>query len=258
MPPAWFQPSDGAAVTLGRFVQMDSTKVCRRCAETKPLEDFNKRTSAKDGRASWCRECQRTYHAAWKIANPDKVKVNTRLYNERHKSQLLIKNATWRAANKERHKEMIRAWEARNPERVAAKSVRYRKRHPERFKEWQDKRRDSGRRQIANLVRRGRVAAAIIPGAEVTAAKLAARFAYFGWCCYYCGTALTARTVCAEHRIPLSRGGPHCCANIVPSCASCNVRKANRTEREYKRGHKGRIRTTNARLRAAVDVPEAT
>lgn len=215
-------------------------KRCVTCGVSKPLDAFSRKADAKDGRNSWCKACQSVYHAAWKIANSDKVKVNSHSHYERHKDEKAVYGAAWRAANKERHKAIILAWEEKNPDRVAAKSARYRERHPERFKQWQDERRDSGRRRIANLTRRALVAAAIVRGAEVTKDKLKARFNYFGWRCYYCGIPLTPKTVIAEHRIPLSRGGPHCCANIVPSCGPCNVRKSDHTEREFKSGRKGR------------------
>src|SRR5205807_2862606 len=37
-----------------------STKTCPRCQETKALEVFDRKSTSKDGRQSWCRECSRT------------------------------------------------------------------------------------------------------------------------------------------------------------------------------------------------------
>lgn len=34
-------------------------KMCSRCQTTKPLDDFPRRSAAKDGRNSWCRACHR-------------------------------------------------------------------------------------------------------------------------------------------------------------------------------------------------------
>ena len=39
-------------------------KVCCTCKELKPLTDFNKRKTAKDGRQWSCRECNKAYHYA--------------------------------------------------------------------------------------------------------------------------------------------------------------------------------------------------
>jgi hypothetical protein len=40
---------------------MDNTKLCRRCGERKPLEQFYPSRKIKDGRLSWCRPCTNTY-----------------------------------------------------------------------------------------------------------------------------------------------------------------------------------------------------
>ena len=53
---------------------MDDTKRCCTCHETKPLTDFNVRSSAADGRQPRCRGCAR----AWYQANRDRHRANTR------------------------------------------------------------------------------------------------------------------------------------------------------------------------------------
>lgn len=37
-------------------------KHCQKCGNLKPVEQFNRRTSAKDGKQSYCRNCQRGYN----------------------------------------------------------------------------------------------------------------------------------------------------------------------------------------------------
>lgn len=36
-------------------------KTCGKCGVEKPLDDFQKRSAAKDGRQCWCRECQNAH-----------------------------------------------------------------------------------------------------------------------------------------------------------------------------------------------------
>lgn len=229
-------------------------KQCAKCGVEKPVDEFYRRASAKDGRASYCKDCQREYHNAWKEANPDKVDAERKRYYWTHREEKLLKNAQWREENRERHRELIKRWEEANPDRVAAKYKRYRERHPEKFKKWQDNRRDSGRRALANIKRRGLVADAAVPGAELTVSILRGRYAVHGWRCYYCGVPLTAKTVAAEHRIPISRGGLNCGANIVPSCQPCNACKGNKTEKEFRASDSC---DTYSRIHASVDVPKA-
>jgi hypothetical protein len=49
--------------------------------------------------------------------------------------------------------------------------------------------------------------------------------------CAYCGTEGVSLLI--EHRTPLSRGGEHTKANIVPACERCNLSKSTKTEAEW-------------------------
>lgn len=39
-----------------------------------------------------------------------------------------------------------------------------------------------------------------------------------------------------DHAVPISRGGPNTLENLVPTCDSCNRRKAHRTPEEFRAG----------------------
>lgn len=47
-------------------------KTCSQCKQAKPLEEFQKRASNKDGYAGSCKECKRKYDNAHYAANPDR------------------------------------------------------------------------------------------------------------------------------------------------------------------------------------------
>lgn len=70
-----------------------------------------------------------------------------------------------------------------------------------------------------------------------------------GYACTYCGLisgppgSAEHFTLHKEHDVPLSRGGEHNVANIVPSCAQCNFRKGTLTGAEFRaRRAAGRLR----------------
>jgi len=44
--------------------------------------------------------------------------------------------------------------------------------------------------------------------------------------CQYCGS---SRHLTVDHVVPRSKGGPHAWDNVVTSCASCNLKKGDRT-----------------------------
>jgi hypothetical protein len=62
------------------------TKVCSTCKQPKPLDDFNRRSTAKDGRQWSCRACNSQYHQAnW----------------DRHMAQIRLRRKQVRRANRE-------------------------------------------------------------------------------------------------------------------------------------------------------------
>lgn len=221
-------------------------KCCVTCQEVKTYDCFYKRASVKDGHGSQCKKCQGDYIREWKRNNRDKTAEQWKRYYAANTQKHLDKNAKWRQENPEANKDAVRRWERLNPDRVAAKTKRYRERHPEQFQKWQDGRRDSGRRRIANWVRRSAIRSQSITGHPLTPEALWNRFEVYGWRCRYCKVALTAKTCEGDHRIPISRGGLNCASNIVPACRKCNVSKLNKTEREY---------LTAIQLRAAKSLP---
>jgi 5-methylcytosine-specific restriction endonuclease McrA len=111
----------------------------------------------------------------------------------------------WAACRLERNRRTGAERHARNPERQrAANRAWYRKIGSA---EWEKYRTT---RQIPTGMRR-----------YTTPAKIAARFAYWGDCCWVCGGQAQER----DHVKPLSKGGLHLPANIRPICRACNRRK---------------------------------
>lgn len=69
------------------------------------------------------------------------------------------------------------------------------------------------------------------PISDLTSAEWTAILAAYEGCCAYCDAPGTTQ----DHVLPLSRGGNHTAANIVPACRSCNSRKRTRTPEEWGR-----------------------
>ncbi len=52
--------------------------------------------------------------------------------------------------------------------------------------------------------------------------------------CFYCKIFVKRGiNLHLDHKVPLSRGGSHHINNLVPSCASCNLRKSTKTAEEF-------------------------
>lgn len=210
------------------------TKPCCTCKTVKPLEEFNRYASSKDGRQPRCRECQRQkrigwYEAnrerelaktqAWRRANPDKVKAveaarvrdpeSRRAYSFEYywqsRDENLAKKARARAESLEGSREKERLWRLANAESIAARKREYRQANP-----------NVALSERANSHRRR---AKTVGGP--TGREIQEKLDYYGNLCWICGESGTS----VDHVKPLHKGGLHLLANLRPACGPCNSRK---------------------------------
>ena len=88
----------------------DITRVCRKCGQEKPLEEFVKDKECVLGHRHICKQC------------------NEEQSRKRY------------AANPEKRREMAYKWAAANPEKRRESRRKYRAANPEKFREWGRKR----------------------------------------------------------------------------------------------------------------------
>lgn len=71
-----------------------------------------------------------------------------------------------------------------------------------------------------------------VPGVyRVTVADWKKILNAYNHCCAYCGV---RKEMTIDHVVPLSRGGRHCVANLVPACLRCNLSKGSQTIIEWR------------------------
>lgn len=107
------------------------------------------------------------------------------------------------------------------------KHQRYRKKHREALKIRSHERylrtkhtpSAKARRKRAKVKRRTLLEIAIV---DLTASQWARILQAYNRCCAYCGE---SKDITQDHVLPISRGGNHTAANIVPACMDCNRRK---------------------------------
>lgn len=145
------------------------------------------------------REKRRADWAAWKRANPEKVRASERRRAAKVNARQRERYAS-DPAFRERYRESNKRWAQANPEKTAAKT----------------------QRRIAR--RNG--AEGSLSGAEWLAILAAANGR-----CFYCGKECDRME--QEHMTPLSRGGRHDASNVVAACKPCNLSKHTMTADEF-------------------------
>jgi len=149
------------------------------------------------------------YGRAWYLQNQEKVRAYRR---KRY------------AANKKKFRADQKAWYATHKDKARAYSATRKAQQRLIHRAWKTRNPDKVRRNRLMYERRARTA----PGVA-SVEQIAARMAFFGNACSYCGGSFEH----VEHAIPLSRGGTNWPANLRPACSACNLVKGVKTIFEF-------------------------
>lgn len=192
---------------------------------------WQKMATCRAGGRWQCRVIWRERSRRWREANPEKQKAAEQRWRENNKEKTAERSRRWRKANPEANREKARRHYARHREAMIEKDRRQRADDPENPRERNRRYRESHRleRSLAQQVRKASKLGADC-GGYTTLDRVSARIAFYAQRCYYCGGPYAA----IDHRIPLSRGGPHLPANLVPACTWCNSSKGAKTEAEFR------------------------
>lgn len=95
------------------------TKNCTTCNQIKPLEDFHKRSDAKDGRVNKCKSCS---------------KIRRRKYTESGKEKAVYKG--WSKERRKKHADSCEFWRKANPGLVVGYAAKSRAKRKKARPEW--------------------------------------------------------------------------------------------------------------------------
>lgn len=191
-------------------------KTCSACGVEKPLNEFHRHRRSPDGRQYRCRVCTAAHDRARYAANPERASEN---------------NRRWRTANAEYR----RAYDiARKSEESYQERERQMRRA--RYAENPSPDKDRARRRRA-LLHRATVE-------TFTTADLLASWEERGLAgCSYCSDGEFEHI---DHVVPLTRGGSHALANLVPACTRCNTSKGAKLLEEWLPTHQARLAAASA------------
>lgn len=221
-------------------------KTCTKCGEEKPLTDYSRDKSKRDGLRAQCKACRKAYDAAYVRKNAARISAKNAEYYAERKEVLLAQMAVYRAENAEQIKERKAARYVRDREQILASQAAWRAANPERVKEIKAKDYAANRdRYLAQHARYRRENAEQInarrravphPQWESRYRRRMREFGYepvvetftrdelidrHGDACVHCGGPFEHLD---HYPVPVALGGAHSLDNCVPSCEACNVR----------------------------------
>ena len=124
-------------------MELELTKKCTKCGEIKPLSEFGRNASHKDGHASQCLECSRK-HDRERAKDPKRRQASierSRKWHEQNKDTPKLKEYKHKYAmnHSEEAKARAKEWYYNNKERSLASGREWAKNHPEKVKESREK-----------------------------------------------------------------------------------------------------------------------
>ena len=120
-------------------------KKCSKCGIQKPLVEFSRNKSTKDGHTRQCKSCKAQYRAQ----NKEKIAKRNARYYEENKEKIAKQGARYRAQNKEKIAKQGARYRSENKEKIAEKNARYYEENKEKIAEYSFRYREENKEKIA-------------------------------------------------------------------------------------------------------------
>lgn len=208
------------------------SKQCARCKNFYLRKcAFHKDKHQPDGLRAICSNCMSAATSRIYSENRDAKRAKARERAARPEAK--VKRRAYLERTRERTNQWSKEYAIRHPEMTKASQQKWKAKQSEEYrKKRNEQRREYDRkhplqRKLGIARYRAKLKAQRIQ--SITAAQLQARIDAFGDVCAYCGGEWSH----LDHVKPISRGGPHCLANLRPACAGCNHRKSSKDWRVW-------------------------
>ena len=116
-------------------------KKCIKCLNIKPLADFVKRKSAKDGRRGECKSCANLQKLNWITPEQRSAKnAKSKIYKKINRKLIAEKNKTYKVKNKLKIQESGKRYYSENKDEISIKNKKHYELNKARIKEYFDNR----------------------------------------------------------------------------------------------------------------------
>lgn len=188
-------------------------KICTKCKQWYPIEDFRPRKQSRDGYNSLCKHCLNENCRAWRAKNKERVAELNRMFYQENRQKRLEYHRSYRQKNKDYFKEAMKKFKRDNPSYHREQNRRWARAHPEKIR-------------LRTLARKARHRG---NGGTFTTHEWEFLKRHYNFTCLRCGLQEPEIKLTVDHIVPLSKGGRHSVENIQPLCRSCNSIKQAQT-----------------------------
>ena len=112
------------------------SKQCNRCGAVKPLSEFSKAKTCKDGHRNYCKDCQSKKKKEWYNANKEHVHSKTKKYYAENPEIKLKCSRNWTLKNKEYQRLYKKKYRSENKDKINASTSARRKRVQQNTPPW--------------------------------------------------------------------------------------------------------------------------
>jgi hypothetical protein len=93
-------------------------KTCAKCGIEKPLDEFYKDKTVKDGHRNKCKSCILECNKKWYLENPERVKALKKKWYLENTEKVRAYDKKWCLENSEKEKKRHKKWCLENPEKL--------------------------------------------------------------------------------------------------------------------------------------------
>lgn len=214
---------------MNNHKNIQRSKRCSKCNQSKSLSEFYKRRDSPDGYRSECKTCTLTHmrqyyqehkpeRQRYRQENAVRIKAQKHEYNLKHADEIATYNRQYRQDHPGAVRAAVTRWRQANPDYY--KTQKWRRRQRSYTQAYHQ--RHPGQRAVIN--QRHRTARAGASGTYTADDWLTLLSQYP--CCPCCSKPFTDKMPpTADHIVPLSAKGSYSISNIQPLCRSCNTKK---------------------------------
>lgn len=203
-------------------------KKCRYCGKIKPIEEFRKNKSMKDGYLHKCRECDIRLKLEYRKKHRKELAEKSREYRKNNRDACLERSRTYYQNNKEGFLKGCRIYYENNKEKIKEKSKIYYENNKKEILEKNKLYRQTPKGKEINHEKRRRRRAKC-KNTNITTGWLMSLKENTKTCCI-CGEKMNnilfdKKSINLDHIIPLCVGGMHTKDNVRFICFECNIKR---------------------------------